>query len=362
MVEKPDFYKNTGGPMTEIDGLIFSTIHELIDAVNSNTEQVQELKNHFHESVDGGEETTLPMYYTKQPEQQGCVCAAVKADLVGVFEMEPTTVKYYGELIRKILSRHFGVEYHGLYNREPAPGNEIGDCDSCKHLYKDCPSCDYEPAPEAEKPRRMEGPGTLEHDECGDCRANGCKPVDTKADEAQGMEDYKDIYGNPISLEKLIKQEPAWAASRIRESRKTDKALIAAEAEVTRLNGVLANSTYNKRMDELEAEVERLKGELRECHKNAECVSEAAKEWERTYYAVEKDAAALRAKVEAVLRMGTPWPLESVLNHLVDAIDHLFDDHSCDANHHEVWKAARNQAQEIIAIIATPDAKTEGEG
>jgi Lar family restriction alleviation protein len=221
MIEKPDFYKNTGGPTSEIDGLIFSTIHELIDAVNSNTERVEAGLALVGQPVnEAATLTTAGALPTEQPEQQGYWCK--------------TCGKYWGEDLRERDGQTYSEDYCpetqggcGCWTveyREPA--QVTGElCDLCKSRHtarfhiddsvwekikpldivgggRLCFECaekraqeiagvhlawegvdDTKPAPEAEKPRRMVNRVGDEHDECPDCRGAGCMPVEPKANE-----------------------------------------------------------------------------------------------------------------------------------------------------------------------------------
>jgi hypothetical protein len=116
---------------------------ELIDAVNSNTERVDKIFDWIEdmepdiesngkrvEALENEGKPEYGIYVPEQPEQQGVYLCA--------------------QCDRPIPDCTCGAWYQPVKveHREPAPGNEIGDCDSCKHLYKDCSSCDYEPAPE----------------------------------------------------------------------------------------------------------------------------------------------------------------------------------------------------------------------
>lgn len=49
-------------------------------------------------------------------------------------------------------------------------------------------------------------------------------------------EDYKDMDGNPVTLEKLIRTEPEWAASRVREGRKAEAELAARDKRIAELS------------------------------------------------------------------------------------------------------------------------------
>ena len=76
-------------------------------------------------------------------------------------------------------------------------------------------------------------------------------------------EDYKDANGNPITLEKLIRLEPEWAASRIREGRKQRAEIERLKAEVTDVQLWFEEWRVAHSTVERDFEIERLKEALR---------------------------------------------------------------------------------------------------
>lgn len=55
--------------------------------------------------------------------------------------------------------------------------------------------------------------------------------------------------------------------------------------------------------------------------------------------------------MKAVGQMDRPYPVQAVLRILADGIDHLLNDHSCDAQGHEQLSLCRNLAREYADII-----------
>jgi hypothetical protein len=47
--------------------------------------------------------------------------------------------------------------------------------------------------------------------------------------------------------------------------------------------------------------------------------------------------------------LDTPWPLRDVLTKLIDATEHLLDDHDCDAHGHEEYRAAAKAGKGLLA-------------
>lgn len=65
--------------------------------------------------------------------------------------------------------------------------------------------------------------------------------------------------------------------------------------------------------------------------------------------------------VVSAWRMDTPYPLPSVLGHLLDAVAHMFEKHDCDAHGWEVWQSALKHGREIHAALVHPVTPT-GDG
>jgi hypothetical protein len=69
----------------------------------------------------------------------------------------------------------------------------------------------------------------------------------------------------------------------------------------------------------------------------------------------ERDAA--NARVRALERMDTAWPLRDLLTALVGGVQHLLSDHDCDRHGYEVLGGALAAARILLAeAFATPDA------
>lgn len=49
--------------------------------------------------------------------------------------------------------------------------------------------------------------------------------------------------------------------------------------------------------------------------------------------------------------MGQPWPLRDVLSKLIEATEHLLNDHDCDTDGHEQFRGCANRAKELLPII-----------
>jgi hypothetical protein len=57
------------------------------------------------------------------------------------------------------------------------------------------------------------------------------------------------------------------------------------------------------------------------------------------------------AKLDVLMRVGTPWPLRDVLKKLADAADHLLSNHDCDLHGYEEVSHARDVAKLIIEAL-----------
>lgn len=53
----------------------------------------------------------------------------------------------------------------------------------------------------------------------------------------------------------------------------------------------------------------------------------------------------------ALLSMGQPWPLRDIIAKLIEATEHLLDDHACDTDGHEQFRGCANRAKELLPII-----------
>ena len=72
---------------------------------------------------------------------------------------------------------------------------------------------------------------------------------------------------------------------------------------------------------------------------------------------VERDQ--LADMMSKVMRLHMSYSLQSTLDHLVKAVDHLLDDHGCDGHGYEITGSARDAAKEILKVFETwePSAK-----
>lgn len=66
--------------------------------------------------------------------------------------------------------------------------------------------------------------------------------------------------------------------------------------------------------------------------------------------AIELDEAFKRGHEQALQLMAkdSPWPLIDVMQKLIEATDHLLNDHNCDRHGHELFSQARDIAQTIL--------------
>ncbi|MCP4948862.1 MAG: hypothetical protein GY923_15300 [Aestuariibacter sp.] len=63
----------------------------------------------------------------------------------------------------------------------------------------------------------------------------------------------------------------------------------------------------------------------------------------------------------ALYDLDEPWPMQSVLRTLASGIDHLLDDHSCDAHAHEQLNLCRHKARTLADRIDAIVKAVEGE-
>ena len=68
---------------------------------------------------------------------------------------------------------------------------------------------------------------------------------------------------------------------------------------------------------------------------------------------MQEQLAAERARTDALLRRGKPWPLRDVLMSLRKATEHLMHDHACDAHWYECVMAANAEVPVLISALDT---------
>jgi hypothetical protein len=47
--------------------------------------------------------------------------------------------------------------------------------------------------------------------------------------------------------------------------------------------------------------------------------------------------------------MDTPWPINEILQKLIEATDHLLNDHNCDHHGYEQYQQAANAGRQILS-------------
>ena len=192
MIEKPEYE----GPVRYFPGGIFD---QMIDAIDSQEEEIADLK----ERVDFIEKA--------HPDKLPPETWSTKTDKPERPEMN-----------------HPWHPKEQVVWENPDLQPVKGDTDPKEPKGYWCSKCLIMVPEERTVPSSLDGSRRFHDDKQGGCgsyvKYRESPPADTES-----KEDYKDINGRPISLEKLIDEEPGWAASRIREGRKDIDKLKAVE-------------------------------------------------------------------------------------------------------------------------------------
>lgn len=66
------------------------------------------------------------------------------------------------------------------------------------------------------------------------------------------------------------------------------------------------------------------------------------------------------SQAHELLQLDTPWPLRDTVEKLVEATEHLLQDHDCDAHGHEVYSLAAQLGRKWLAEYDQHEANGKG--